>query len=87
MNDEIKALKDRIENLESVIVYLVCPDAPGTSGKTPTKTAEQILECAINSPQVARGVNVLIEGYGSAEEVIQEARAKCDDLCDRQNEP
>ena len=29
MNDEIKALKERIQNLESVIVYLMCPKGHG----------------------------------------------------------
>ena len=82
MNDEIKALEDRIKKLESVIVYLMCPKNSGVFEKSVMKSADQILKEALN-PGVARGVNYLIEEYGSADQVIQKAHTICDDRCDQ----
>ena len=82
MDEEIKTLKERIQNLESVIVYLMCPPNSGIFEKSVGKSADQLLEEAL-TPQVARGVNYLIQEYGSAEQVIQKAHAICHDHCDR----
>ena len=82
MNDEIKALKERINKLESVIVYLICPKNHGVHEKNVPKSAHNILADALNS-HAARGVNYLIQEYAIAEQVIQKVHAICDDHCDR----
>lgn len=82
MNDEIKVLKERIQKLENVIVYLMCRKNHGNFPKNVEKSPDQILEAALIG-QVARGVNYLIQEYGSAEQVIQRAHAICDDHCKR----
>ena len=82
MNNEIKALEERVKRLESVIVYLMCPKEHGVSEKNIRKPADQILEDTLSS-HVAKGVNHLIQEYGSAEQVIQKAHAICHDHCDR----
>ena len=81
MSDKIKALEERIKKLESVIVYLMCPKDSGIFEKSVGKSADQILREALTS-QVARGVNYLIQEYGSAEQVIQRAHAICDGYCE-----
>ena len=78
MSDETKVLEERIKKLESVIVYLMCPKNHGVHEKSVGKSADEILEDALTS-QVARGVNYLIQEYGSAEQVIEKAHAICND--------
>ena len=81
MNDEIKALEERVKRLESVIVYLMCPKEHGVSEKNIRKPADQILEDTL-SPHVAKGVNHLLQEYGTAEQVIQKTYAICNNRCE-----
>ena len=81
MNDQIKALKERIQTLESVIVYLMCPIDHGHFPKHAGNSADWILETALTQ-EVARGVNYSIHEYGSAEQVIPGTHAICQDNCD-----
>ena len=72
MNDEIKALKERIEKLENVIVYLMCPKAHGVSEKSKSKKSSDILEEGLSVHIKRAGVNYLLNGI-DAEQVIKEA--------------
>lgn len=82
MNEEIKALKERIEKLESVIVYLICPPDHGVFERSDKPTSAEILgKTLITSKK--KGVVHLIQKCGNVEQVIQKAHAICNDRINR----
>lgn len=70
MNDEIKALKERIEKLESIIVYLISSKGVLHDRGT-TNSTDQLLQSALNSVDAYEAAKSLIEGYDGTEQVIQ----------------
>ena len=71
MDAEVKALNERIERLEKIIVFLICStDYDG--GDNPHEILQKSPQYGRMNNQAVRVKNVL-EEFGSAEQVIKEA--------------